>query len=1314
MKSRTSVIGLLLTLTVISTNAAELFVSPNGGHIAPFNDWLTAATNIQSAIDEATNGDVVTVTNGIYAEGGKVKAADLTNRIAIDKPILVRSVNGPNVTIIQGAWDLNSTNGPGAVRCAWLTNGATLSGFTVRGGATRAGNALATGITTNSGGGVWSASRESLVTNCIITGNVAQYCGGGVFSNTVANSIVSENVLFLTFTGTPAGGGAYESVLKNSAVLRNRIFARNSQGGGAYRGVVTNCTVSGNYAATGGGVYGGSVVNSVIWGNTAPIANAATNHSGPISMRYSCSFPVPFGGNNIAVDPQLLADGFHLSATSPCRGAGTNLGNGLDIDSQAWSNPPSMGCDEWSPQPLVLSQLKLVPGPQAQLQISCLGAAGHEPITYFWLRDGGVLSGANYVGFGTTRLVISKLGPLDAGSYQIVASNAFGMATSAVANVTVRCVNVSGTAPAAPYADWSSAATNIQTAIDFSASGDIVLVTNGVYGFGGKVMAGDLTNRIAIDKAMIVMSVNGATFTTIEGTPGLGGVNSSMAPNNTNAVRCAWLGDGAVLSGFTLRGGGTRASSTGDLGSGGGAWCAPQGALLSYCNLLENSAYYRGGGAYHGTLNNCTISGNGAGMAFAFQFITGQGGGVYNCTLNNCLVRGNQAGGIGSEAGAGAYGGTLNNCTVIQNQCAGNLPAGGAGTFGSQVRNCIVRNNTAFAFGGAADIDGGSAWYSCYGTYIPGSGSSVSNITKDPLFLSDGFHLSSSSPCLYAGSSVFSSGTDIDGQTWTSPPSMGCDQWLPGPLLLDFKIQASHWNQFDFKTLIAGIESSPGFWLKDGVVLSESEHHVGAATTALVVKGISASDGGNYQLIVSNSFGMTTSRVAEVKVHFARAGNSGAAAPFTNWATAAANIQDAIDAAAQDAVIVVTNGVYNSGGKSFVPWGTGTNRITLDKPLVVASVNGPFQTIIEGQWDPISTNGALAVRCALLTTNSSLAGFTLQNGAAEANAGAGGGIGAYSDELVSSCVISNNRAYIGGGASFGRYNNCWFVSNFATLSGGGFNGAQGLNHCTVVGNSAGSGSGGGNARAVTNSIIWFNSAPSTPNTPGSFVNSCSPGIGLISGNITNDPQLVDGLHLAVTSPCRGAGANMLADATDLDGDAWLMPPSMGADEFNAAELVGPLSVNIESPTSTLINRTLTLIGHITGRAARVEWNFGDGVGLTNGSYIASHAWTNAGDYLVAFTAFNADNPGGATGSVMIHVDPVLAPTLSQPGFSNNSNFQFQFGGQSGANYRVEYATNLSPPITWFPIKNLTSTGGVEQIVDSKATNAARFYRVHAQ
>ncbi len=103
---------------------------------APFTSWSTAATNIQDAVDAATPGDEIVVTNGVYCKGGRAAAGyTLVNRVLVDKALTVRSVNGPEATVIEGQ-ALDLTNGLGAIRCVFLAGGAILNGFTLTHGAT--------------------------------------------------------------------------------------------------------------------------------------------------------------------------------------------------------------------------------------------------------------------------------------------------------------------------------------------------------------------------------------------------------------------------------------------------------------------------------------------------------------------------------------------------------------------------------------------------------------------------------------------------------------------------------------------------------------------------------------------------------------------------------------------------------------------------------------------------------------------------------------------------------------------------------------------------------------------------------------------------------------------------------------------------------------------------------------------------------------------------------------------------------------------------------------------------------------------------
>ena len=426
------------------------------------------------------------------------------------------------------------------------------------------------------------------------------------------------------------------------------------------------------------------------------------------------------------VEPQL-ASLSHLSAGSPCRGAGSSAyASGVDLDGEPWANPPSIGCDEHYAGSVTGVLNVAIQTPYTNLAAGVAAAfvadiTGRGNSSTWDFGGGTVASNRPYASHAWAA----------AGDYPVVLraySDTYpgGVSATAVVHVVtqpVHYVSLSSQAPLAPYTSWEKAATNIQDAVDAaSVAGALVLVSNGVFDVGGRVVSGALTNRVAVTKPLIVQSVNGVAVTIIQG---------YQAPNTTNgdgAVRCAYLADGAVLAGFTLAGGATRAA--GDLYTeqvGGGAWCATLNAVVSNCVMVGNSAHYfggaaydgtlinckltgnsavYGGGAYYGTLNNCMLTGNSAaygggacGRILTNCTLTGNsashyGGGAYDSTLNHCLVTSNSA----SQYGGGAYSCTLSNCLLAANSASQQ----GGGAHQGTLNNCLVRGNSAFQYGGGA------------------------------------------------------------------------------------------------------------------------------------------------------------------------------------------------------------------------------------------------------------------------------------------------------------------------------------------------------------------------------------------------------------------------------------------------------------------------------------------------------------------------------------------------------------------------------------------------------------------------------------
>ncbi len=389
----------LFLFSYASASAATRYVDLNSANpTPPYTNWATAAAIIQDAVDVADPGDQIIVTNGVYQSGGRVAvgtgSGSGSNRVAVTKPLVLQSVNGPEFTVIQ-AYPSPVTNlGVGTMRCVFLTNGASLSGFTLANGATWA----------PWGAGVWcQSSNLVVVSNCVLVGNSTGTRGAGAYGGTLVDCVIRSNSTPLI---SSAGGGAYGSILVNCRLVGNS----SREGGGAAICTLANCTLTGNQAIYGGGAsgsrlynclltgnsaevdgggtincsifnctvtensagrYGGGVVtgamfNSIVYFNTAP---QEANYFAILSYAFCCTTPLPPGGQgNIAMDPKFVdfvGGNRRLQSNSPCINAGGNryapggadrdgnlriVGGTVDIGDYEFQTPASTLSYSWAQQ----------------------------------------------------------------------------------------------------------------------------------------------------------------------------------------------------------------------------------------------------------------------------------------------------------------------------------------------------------------------------------------------------------------------------------------------------------------------------------------------------------------------------------------------------------------------------------------------------------------------------------------------------------------------------------------------------------------------------------------------------------------------------------------------------------------------------------------------------------------------------------------------------------------------------------------------------------------------------------------------------
>jgi hypothetical protein len=264
-------------------------IGGDAGDIGAYEDQTVCETVVTNNNDSGPGSLRYSIAN--RCPGGEISFSPtvtspinlISGRLLIDKPM---KIIGPGANLMTVQRDPSASTRFSVFQVI-ATGPITISGLTIKGGASTIGGGINCNI---------SDSTGTLTLNgCTITGNAAQNdgsqsgLGGGIYNQNktliVNNSTISSNL------SDTDGGGIYGGGL-NTLTITNCTISNNSAGGygGGVSGTsvaVTSSTIAYNSAATGGGIKGNSsfstIRDTIVAKNTA--STSGPDLSGPFNSQ---------------------------------------------------------------------------------------------------------------------------------------------------------------------------------------------------------------------------------------------------------------------------------------------------------------------------------------------------------------------------------------------------------------------------------------------------------------------------------------------------------------------------------------------------------------------------------------------------------------------------------------------------------------------------------------------------------------------------------------------------------------------------------------------------------------------------------------------------------------------------------------------------------------------------------------------------------------------------------------------------------------------------------------------------------------------